>query len=242
MRRAGHTTFLFLALISALLLVAPMWAGGNQEESSDRSGGEGPDADYVGIAAVMLRDGNLSRAEDALSNVDEDDPDLDRGRYFTLRGLLALRSGDADAAITEFQSAIENGQEDPSINAYLAQAFYLAERYEETIDAIERLPSLRDFPSLYSVRAAAQWNLDQWEAAFQTLERAELLFPDREDFARQQVVYLLELGLSREAARRSVQFLESAPPEPDSYLTIGQALREGGERESAIQVLEEARL
>jgi len=233
--------FPILLGVSALLVAAPLWPGGNQEQSSDALE-TGPDADYVGIAAVMLRDGNLSRATDALANVDEDDPDIDRARYYTLRGLLALRTGNPEASITDFQKAVENGQTDPSINAYLAQAFFLTERYQEAIDAVDRLSSLRDFPSLYSVRAASQWNQDQWEAAFQTLERAELLFPDRDDFARQQVVYLLELGLSQEAAQRSVEFLASAPPEPDSYLTIGQALRQGGQQELAIRVLEEARL
>jgi len=238
---SARTPLLLLWMIMFTNAFVPLYASGGQE-SATQGESAGDDVDYVAIAALMLRDGNLSRAESALANVDVQDPDVDRARFYTLQGLLALRRGDAGQAIISLEDALESGQEDPSINAYLAQAYYLTDSFEQSIEAISRLPSLREFPSLYSVRAAAEWNLGQWERAFQTLSRAELLFPEIDSFGRQQIVYLLELGLSQEAARRSVAFLESAPPEPESYLTIGQALRQGGERETAIRVLEEARL
>ena len=230
-----------LSVLLATTLSAVLFAAGGRE--SEREAGEGgPDVDNVGIAAVMLRDGNLSRARSALAKVDVQDGDVDLARYYTLRGLLLLRTGEEPQAIHAFENALENGQDDPSIYAYIAQANFAVERYDRAIDAIDRVPNRRDFPGLYGVQAAAQWNLEQWPEAMETLERAELLFPDRIDFTRQRITYLLELGLTQEAAQQSLEFLQDAPDEPDVYITIGEALRRGGQLEAAAQVLEGARI
>lgn len=236
-----HLQKTILSLIFLTTLSLTLFAGGVQESPGAAGAGE-PDIDNVGIAAVMLRDGNLSRAQSALDKVDVQDDAVDLARYYTLRGLLLLRTGEESQAIDAFESALENGQDDPSIYAYIAQANFTVERYYQVIAAIDQVPNRRDFPGLYGVQAAAEWNLDRWPQAMETLQRAELLFPDRIDFTRQRITYLLELGLTQEAARQSLEFLEAAPDEPDVYITIGEALRRGGQFEAAAQVLEGARI
>ena len=106
------------------LVLAPAGAGGRQEEAA--GSGNGASVDYVGIAAVMIRDGNYERAESALSRVDPENPDVDLPRYHTLQGLLSLRTGEDERAVDAFQRAVAAGQRDSSLYAYLAQAHYRA--------------------------------------------------------------------------------------------------------------------
>jgi tetratricopeptide (TPR) repeat protein len=232
---------LLLALLLSLTILGSLYAAGEAEEDKGERSSD-HDLDYLGIAALMLRDGNLGRASAALEKVDPDDPNIDRPRFHTLQGLVALRTNDPQSAVPSFERAIESGQKDPSIYAYLAQAYFLTEKYQEVIDAVAQMPSLRDFPNLYGLRAAAEWKLGNWEKAMATLDRAQLLFPGRVDFIRQKIGFLLELNLTQEAAAQSLAFLQNAPKEADVYLTIGEALRRGGELDAAVVVLEEARI
>jgi hypothetical protein len=53
----------------------------------------------------MIRDGNFDRAERALEQVDTTGEDVDLPRYYTLRGLVNVRTGDFAGAIDSFLEA-----------------------------------------------------------------------------------------------------------------------------------------
>jgi tetratricopeptide (TPR) repeat protein len=217
-------------------------ASGGQGQQSQGSGGRQGEVDYLGIAAVMIRDGNYERAAGALSNVDPTSEDLDRQRYFTLSGLLALRQGNNPEAISNFEAAIDEGQTESVLNVYLAQAYYAEGLYEEAISTIDRVTNLTQFPALYSILAESYWRLEERERAYDTLERASDLFPRETQFLRQQIFYLIDLDLTQEAADKSLIYLEQADRDPRAYVAIGEALRRGGNPELAVRTLEMARL
>lgn len=52
---------------------------------------KGDEVNYLDLAALMLRDGNLDRALVALQQVDSSDENLDRLRYYTLLGITHYR-------------------------------------------------------------------------------------------------------------------------------------------------------
>lgn len=217
-------------------------AGGQSESGSGGADASGEDIDYIGIAAVMIRDGNYERAERALQEVDLTDEDIDRQRFYTLSGLLALRRGENAGAIEAFTAAVDEGQTDPSINVYLAQAYSAEGRYEESIAAIDRVPNLAQFPALYSLLAEGYWRTDEKDRAYDTLDRAIELFPSQAQFLRQQIFYLIELNLTQAAVEKSRAYLQRLENDPAAYVTVGEALRRGGDPEEAALTLEIGRL
>jgi tetratricopeptide (TPR) repeat protein len=232
-KRATRTR-LFATVFLFLWSTGVAYAGGNQEQAPENAQG----IDYLGIAAVMIRDGNFERAKNALNQVDTSDEDLDLARYFTLRGLLNLRQQNYEDAVADFERAMDEGQEDQTLNIYLAQALYHEGQYERALALINSITGINRYPDLISLRAEALWKLDRVGDAYEEVSRLIDLFPSRNQYLRQRITYLIELGLTQEAAEQSRRFVENAGGEPDAYVTVGEALRRGGQVDSAIQVLE----
>lgn len=204
--------------------------------------GPGGKIDYIGIAAVMIRDGNYDRAAAALEEVDPNDEDIDLQRYYTLKGLIALRANQHQEAIDNFLGAIEEGQADPVINVYLAQAYYAAGEYEKTLETLDRISNLAQYSALYGLQAESYWQLGQKAQAYATLDRATELFPEQTRFLQQQIYYLIELNLTQAAAEKSLDYIERMENDPDSFVTVGEALRRGGNPGEAVHILEMGRL
>ena len=234
-----------LILVLLLLASASLFAGG----ASEQDGGANPsadvageDVDYVAVAALLIRDGNYDRAEQALSNVDPTADGVDLARYYTLLGLLQLRTGDYQASAGAFREAIRNGQEDSSIYAYLAQSENALGNHQAALEALSEVPNLTRFPGLFSLKASSEWELGRAAEALTTLRRAGELYASRSDFARQRIAYLLELDLTQAAAEESLNYLQDAEQSPEVYTAMGEALRRGGQLEAAVQVLELGRI
>lgn len=224
------------SLLLLALLTGGLFAGGSAE--SGGGSGENEDVDYLGVAAVMLRDGNFERARSALNDVNTEVEEFDWTRYHTLWGLLHLRQNRFQEAVESLEEAKNAEESDPVINVYLAQAYYRAENYEKAIASIEAVPNLTRYPDLLGVKAEAQWRMERRDEAFQTLAEAIDLFPSRTGFLEQRVFYLIELNLTQAAAEESLQYLDAVSERPEAYVTIGEALRRGGLIEQAIETLE----
>ena len=56
------------------------------------------DVDFLELAALMLRDGNLDRAIVALDQAPVDEEGFDLLRYYTLRGMTHLRRNEPEPA------------------------------------------------------------------------------------------------------------------------------------------------
>ncbi len=235
-RLAPGPLLLFFFFFSSTLI---LWAGGNPESTSLGNQG-GSDIDYLGVAAVMIRDGNYERASSALEKVDLGNSD--KSRYYTLRGLVSIRVGDYPEAVANFEHAVREGQDGPVINVYLAQAYYATEQYENALGAIAAIQNLNQYPALYGIRAEALWRLGRHDEAFVVLTRAISLFPSQTQFARQRIFYLIELDLTQAAAEASVEYLEGMEDDSEAYVTIGEALRRGDMVDLSIRTLEMARI
>ena len=231
-----QTKLVLFFIISMLLFTGFLYGGGSQEK---KAGGEDAESvDYVGIAAVMIRDGNYERAAKALEKVDTSNEALDIKRFYTLSGLLALRQGDNKSAVDAFQRAKDEGQDDPVLNVYLAQAYYGKKQYEDAIEAIEKVSNLTQYPALYGLQADSYWKIDKKAEGYEILNLAIELFPSQTQFLRQEVFYLIELGLTQAAGDRSELYLERLDDEPAAYVTVGEALRRGGNPQQSIVTLE----
>jgi tetratricopeptide (TPR) repeat protein len=238
--------YLYLAALLALIFAvgSPVTAGGRSQRSgtSTYGGSINQEIDYLGVAAVMIRDGNYERAEAALAKVDPDTEGIDAARFYTLRGLLLLRRGLYSDSLADFDQAIQSGQDNAVIYAYLAQTKYALGDYAGTIDALETLRTINQYPELLEVKAMSLWHLGEIQGAFETLDRAMEIYPERHGYLRQKILLLIELDLYQEAAEQSEHYLTTVGDDPAAYITIGEALRRGGEFDRAIHILEMAKL
>ena len=250
-RRVMLAFDLQIIIITLLVLTAPLpaMAGGGREssngsttEASDSSGATNEEIDYLGIAALMIRDGNYSRAASALSNVDPDREETDRSRYHTLSGLVDYQAADFASAAEHLELSILNGQDDPLVYAYLGQAYFVLGKHQKAINTVGTLSNFDQFPDLLGTKSQAHWYLQQISEAFATLADAISRYPEQLRFYQQRIFYLIELDLTREAAEQSASFFRVAGEEPDGYLTIGEAFIRGAQYEQAIVTLEMAKL
>jgi tetratricopeptide (TPR) repeat protein len=231
-------TVLAAFALSALLLAASARA---QDAPADASG---EDVDRLPLAALLIGDGNYQRARTVLAGVNLDDEELDRVRYHTLAGLVALNLNEHALAVREFRDAIAAGQTEPVVWLYLAQAHFSQEQFVEALDALDRAgPETTRIPSVYLMRAQANWQLERYEAAWAVLAEGRAIFPDRaSEFARRQVFLLVDQGLYQEAAEQGRAFLESERAGIDDAIAIGNALRQSGQYAEAARILEDARV
>jgi len=202
------------------------------------------DLERLPLAALLVGDGNYERARQVLAGVDTDDPELDRVRYHTLSGLVALNLDELPMAVREFRAAIDAGQTEPLIWLYLAQAYFGQEMYTETLAALDAAGAeATRVPSVFLMRAQAHWELEEYQDAWHVLSRGRSLFPDRaSDFARRQVFLLVDQELYQEAADQGRQFLATEAATTDDAIAIGNALRQAGQLDEAAAILEQVRL
>ncbi len=207
-----------------------------------------PQEDPVALAALLLQDGNWSRAATVLAGVDPAAPDVDRIRYHTLLGLVQLEEGAPGKAAASFEAALaEAGTAgapiDPQLVLQAARAWVLAEQPARALKALEAAQGAADgLASTWLVRARAHWQLDQRDPAWAALEAGGRRFPDQADFPRQQVLLLVEIGLNQEAAERAALLLARPDASAEDALTVAEAMRRSGATEPAARVLEAALL
>lgn len=200
-------------------------------------------ADFIELAAVMLRDGHHDRALLALQNVDLGNKKTDLARFYTLQGLAYLGLNDLEAARDSLQLAINNGQQDRSIFIYLAQAHFGLKDYRNTVNAIGKAGDLANKDEmLISLKAESCWYLQQPDAAIRALNDGQRAFPSDFRFLKRKVFYLVELGLYQEAVQLGRDFLRRSKASAADYVAFGNALRLSGEFQEAINILEIARL
>lgn len=220
------------ALLLLLFLLRPAAA---QEEDS------------ISLAALLISDGNWSRAASVLQEIDPTDKDLDLVRYHSLRGLVALQQQDNAQAAVWFKSAIEASPEDevpdPTLHLYLARAQLLSGDPAAAIATLEGAGEMVDsLPTGWLIRARANRDLGDMEAAWGALSEGAARFPERREFVRQQMLLLVELGLTREAGDRASEMLAAGTITAEDALVFSEALRKSGALEQATLLLEASRL
>jgi len=224
---------LILGLILALLPGTVVCAGQNPED----------EVDYLALAALMLRDGNLDRALSTLDQVDVEDESPDRVRYFTLRGMTHLRRNELDLARDALLQAIASGEVEAVVYVYLAQVQFQLQDYPAAIDALDNAGSaVERVPSTHHMRAQAYWLMHDPVMALATLDVASGLFPEDTTFLRRKLFFMIDMGLFREASILGKAYLERSEGRLEDYVALGNALRASGDLEEAARLLEQAQL
>ena len=207
--------------------------------------GEKPDKkpDFLSLAALLIQDGNFERADAALSSIDSERDDLDRKRYYTLRGLVDLKLGRNAAAVKALQAAQQAGQTDAILHVYLAQAWYGLEEYRKSLQAIDAAGETgAAIAGVVLLKAQLHWQLGEHDAAWLALEDGTKRFPDNIAFPRQQVFRLIQLGLYQKATMQGLDYLNRFEASARDYVAIGSAIRQAGQAQTALSILEPAHM
>ena len=223
---------ILLPLVLSLAMSTPVLAADSPDE-----------VDYLALAALMLRDGNIDRAIVALDQVDTAAEGIDLVRYYTLLGMAYMRRNEFEPARDALNRAIGSGEPEAVVHIYLAQVNYQLEDYAAVIDSLELAgAAVERVPSVYHMKAQCYWLLDDPIMALATLDQATVVFPSDVSFARRKVFYLVDLGLFKEAVVLGRQYLETAAGKLEDYVALGNALRASGELDEAARLLEQAQL
>jgi len=199
--------------------------------------------DFIELAAIMLKDGHSDRALLALQSVDLENKKTDLTRFYTLQGLAYMNLNDLEAAKDSLQLAVKNGQQDQVIFIYLAQVYFGLKDYQKTIQAIVNAGDKASKDALLiSLKAESYWHLKETDAAINTLNEGQKIFPGDFRFLKRKVFYFVELGLYQEATNLGREYLKRSKAAAADYIAFGNALRLSREFEEALNILEIARL
>ena len=224
--------YIVLILLTLILGAGPVAAGENEDE-----------VDFLALASLMLRDGNIDRAIIALDQYDTSAEETDMVRYYTLRGMAHLRRNELEPARDAFLQAVDSGEAEALVFVYLAQVNYQLEDYRSAIEALDRAGAVVErVPSVYHMKAQAYWLLEEPVMALATLDQAAQVFPEDLSFIRRKVFYLVDLGFFKEAVVQGKRYLAESEGSVEDYVALGNALRASGELNEAARFLEEAQL
>jgi tetratricopeptide (TPR) repeat protein len=201
--------------------------------------------EYLELASKLTSDAEYERAARALAKIDlaGADEDLDKAKYHTVAGLIAVNQNRNEDAVRNLEAAIAAGQADPLLHLYIAQAQFALERWPQVLTALDAGGEAADgLASVWQMRAHAHWSMGDPQGAYDVLSRAATRFPANNAFNRRQVFYLIEAGLYQEAAELGRRFLARGDIKAEDYAAIGGALRRTRSFDEALAILESAHL
>ena len=242
--------------------------------------------DHMTIATIMIYDGKYDKAKQELREVDKKSPTFDASRFYTMSGMVALRTQAYAEAMRSFSRAIKEtkikkytppkvekvkpkylfslGSDTPKkvvsnrppfdpekirkeklsqLYIYLSQASYKNKNYSATVSALDNAGEKgRENAGMYTLRAECYWKLKQYNNALKALSMGEKRFPKDTTLLKQKFYYFVELKLYQTAISSAKAYMAKSKPNANEYLVLGQMLIGAGEKESAIKVLEEAKI
>jgi len=201
------------------------------------------DINHLELAALLLKDAYLNRANDELKKVNLEDENVDKIRFYTISGLLYTKLAKYQKANEAFLNSIKAGQVDKSIYLYIAQNSFKLKKYEECIDAISKSGELgENKPSIYALKAESHFRLKQNINALNTLSIALTKFPKVYSFYKQRFNYLMSLELYQSAIMDANTYLENVAANEMTTLSFISALRNAKQINKAIHLAEKANL
>ncbi|MHC3995326.1 tetratricopeptide repeat protein [Thiomicrolovo sp. ZZH C-3] len=204
------------------------------------------DVDYVELGAMMLRDGHVERADDALNMVDLNDTEVDLPRYYMIKGLVETKKSFYKEANVHFYKSIELNEDTNAskpLYLYIAQNSFKLKAYKECIAALDKVPDLMaQNPKLFGLKAECYWREGEKDAALALLRDVNSRFPAYWDAYKQRFYYLVSLGLFQAALEDAQVYLGNAQANETILINFINALRQSGQTEKAIELGEEANL
>ena len=196
--------------------------------------------DHIALAALLLRDGHIQKADDSLRNVDREDKSIDLVRFYTLKALVASKQGLYEESNQFFLESLKVGQEDKNIFLYMTQNSFKLEKYKEALGYLNAAGELAfSKPSLISLRAEIHWRLKQIEQSFTVLADGMQKFNNEYSLLKQRFFYSMSLGLYQNALSDAHIYMNHAELDEKSALVFITAFKNAEQLDDAIALAEE---
>jgi lipopolysaccharide biosynthesis regulator YciM len=223
--------------IMKLLLIVTLLTSLHSAEKKDDK------VDYFTLTALMIKDGFYKRARVTIEAMDTKAKKFDFARYYLLYGLLELKTKNYQLSIDYLEKSLEFGQENPVVYVYMIQSYYAQKDYANTIITIDRGGEYTNKPNFIALKSDCYWRLEDQNSALEVLSKGMSDYPEYEGFHKQKFGYLASMKLYKVALKSAKKYLEvkSKISEMD-YLMFGNSFRLAKELDSAIVLLEEAKI
>jgi tetratricopeptide (TPR) repeat protein len=126
---------------------------------------------------------------------------------------------------------------------YLAGEYYKLKDYKNTLINLENAGEKgQSRPGLYTLRAECNYKLKDYTNAISALNKGIKLFPDNATLLKQKFYYFADLKLYQSAIEIAKEYMQKVGVSAKEYITLAQMLLGANELDSAIEVLEDAKL
>ncbi|MBN2531092.1 MAG: tetratricopeptide repeat protein [Deltaproteobacteria bacterium] len=197
----------------------------------------------LALVSVLISDKHFDRAVHMLEQIDLKKSGVDKAHYYLLLGLAHLSLSNVEPAYAALKASVKNGQSDPMVYVFLAQAAFKLAKYKETVEFVDASKGAGNaIAATHMLKANACWKLNDYHGAWKALQNGIARFPDNAEMKRSSVLVLVEAGLFRQAIGEGRSFLTAHDVKPEDYTVIAEAFMNGGAPEEAILFLEAARL
>jgi tetratricopeptide (TPR) repeat protein len=215
----------------------------NVGQAAEKKRAEKAEVDHLRLAAMLIRDGHVDRAAAVLAEVKAGKKKLDRGRYYLLKGIVAVKRKNHKKAIRALGAALKSGRRDKRIDLLLAQSYFKLKNYHRALHFLKKAQTeAQKVAAGFLLAAQCHWRLGRRVEAWKALDQGLLRHPKDSELLRQKVLLLVEMGLYIQASRLARRFLSRTACTVDDYVAMGEALHRAGQHQRAAMILEEARL
>jgi tetratricopeptide (TPR) repeat protein len=209
-------------------------------------------ARYYKLKAVMAAQkenhpqaiANLLKAIEATKHKVYVDPEAEAEKQAKRKYLFSLfskREKKAKKKASTFDPEKIRREELSQLYMQLSQEYYKNKQYLKTVEALNKAGEAgRNRAGLYALRADCFWKAGQKERALAALNRGAARFPHDETLLKQKFYYLTDLKLYQAAIDAAKAYMKRSGANAKEYLALAQMLMNGGQRDEAIKVLEEA--
>ena len=209
----------------------------DEHAGHDHAPGEHP-LDPIAEVQNMLKQGRLDEAETLLDGLEGEVYILE-----SLRGLLAMKRGKFERAITHFQKVLALKPNQTAAWLYLGQACFETEQYKRSVEALRKGRSAGELvPSYYRLLAKAELTAGFTEAGYRTLLDGGARFPEVPELQLDRALFLIEAGLYAAALEAAEAYLATRATDANGHAVMAEALRSAKRPLEAAAVLENALL
>lgn len=129
------------------------------------------------------------------------------------------------------------------LHMYLASEYYKIKDCKNTIKSLDSAGEKgKSRAELFTLRAECYYKIKEYDNAIKALNSGIELFPEHMALLKQKFYYLAALGLYQSAIKTAKEYMQKVNSGPKEYIALAQMLLEANQIDSAIKILEDAKL
>lgn len=126
---------------------------------------------------------------------------------------------------------------------HLASEYYKIKDCKNTIKSLDKAGEKgKSRAELFTLRAECYYKIKEYDSAIKALNTGIKLFPKNTLLLKQKFYYFADLGLYQSAIKTAKEYMQKVNSSPKEYIALAQMLLEANQIDSAIKILEDAKL